>query len=386
MSQLRIAMVTSRFWPVSGMSQILAGDLAVGLREAGHDVEVITSRWEHRWGKLFVFQGVTVHRLPVTSNGPWGNFRTQRALVRYLNQGQWDAVVVFGLDEHFETAAKTLARSATKLILRLDDSMDPSHLVSQTLNRKTVGLIKNVDAVVCTNSAIRDAMVSAGVAGEKLHLIPDGVPDNGELQRSMNQQSSSRLALSDAHPVLATDPAEPLVLTGVPLNGDVGIYDLIQAWRPVVKDYPHSRLWVIGDGHQGRHVWSQITSSNLVYSVIMPGFFDNLDDVFRAADFYVHPARNMTGHAILTRAMASGLCPVTTDSLGGLVKNDVNGKIVAPQNSQDLTTAMLQLIEDGNLKNRLGLAAAEVIASCSFRQTISRYQQLIRQSSSCEQV
>lgn len=387
MSQPRIALVTSRFWPISGIPQILAGEIAVGLRDSGFHVEVITSRWEHNWNQSFTFQGIPVHRLPVSSSGPWGNFRTQRALTKRLND-HWDAAIIFGVDDHFEPAVRVLSKTDTRILLRLDDSIAPQQILADSLDRRTVTAIQNVDNVVCSDSNLCARIVASGVERGKVHMISDGVVVRSEQLRTGQEQSQFRLALSDAHPILAIEPNEPLVVTGVPLNGDAGVHDLIRAWELVARRHPRSRLWILGDGPQGRDVWEQITQADLVYSVIMPGFFDCVDDLFLAADVYVNPARDVTGHACLARAMACGTCPVSTDDLNGLIENDVNGVVISRQDSRQISSSILDLIDEPQRRERLGAAAKQtVVRDLPFEKMIAEFVQLIQQtsdSSSCE--
>lgn len=387
MSQPRIALVTSRFWPISGVPQILAGELAVGLNEAGYHVEVITSRWEHSWNQSFTFQGIPVHRLPVSSSGPWGNFRTQRALTKKLND-DWDAAVIFGVDDHFEPAARVLAKTKTRILLRLDDSIAPQQLWADNLDRRALAAFQNVDSVICSDSNLGQRIVATGVEREKVHVITDGVSVKSDHLRTGPEQSQFRLALSDAHPILAIEPNEPLVVTGVPLNGDAGIHDLIQAWELVARRHPRSRLWVLGDGPQGRKVWEQITQADLVYSVIMPGFFDCVDDIFFAADVYVNPARDVTGHTCLARAMACGACPISTDDMNGLIEDEVNGLIISRQDSRQISNSILGLIDEPQRRERLSEAAMDSVKrDLPFQNMIAQYVQLIEQmsdSSSCE--
>jgi glycosyltransferase involved in cell wall biosynthesis len=386
MSRTRIAFVTSRFWPISGVSQILAGELAVGFRDLGSEVEIITSRWEHRWNKSFQFRGIPVHRLPVSSTGPWSNFRSQRALGKQLAR-EWDAVVIFGIEDHFEPTVKALSKTGTRVVLRLDDSVSARQLWPQNVSRKIIAALEQVDSIVCTNESTRERLVALDLKTTQIHVIPDGVPGSTQT-RTINQQSQSRLALSDAHPVLAIEQHEPLVVTGVPFNGDGGIYDLIRAWKLVARRHPRSRLWVLGDGSQAREIWSHITESNLVYSIIMPGFFDSLDDPFHAADIYINPARDRTGQACLARAMANGVCPISTDDVNGLIEDQINGLLVPRQDPTQISQTILSLIEDGNRRNQLGLAAMESVREkLPFEATLTKYIDLIQgfpKSSTCE--
>ena len=386
MNQPRIALVTSRFWPISGVPQILAGELAVGLKESGCHVEVITSRWEHSWNQSFTFQGIPVHRLPVSSSGPWGSFRTQRALTKRLND-RWDAAIIFGIDDHFEPTVRVLSKTTSKILLRLDDSIAPGQLLAESLSRRVLAALENVDQVICSDSNLMQRVVAMGVERGKVHVVPDGVPNLSDQLPTDKEQSQYRLALSDAHPVLAIEPNEPLVVTGMPLNGDAGIHDLVHAWKLIARRHPRSRLWILGDGVHGRKIWEQITQADLVYSVIMPGYFDCIDDLFLAADIYVNPARDVTGHACLTRAMACGVCPISTDDVNGLVEDDVNGVIVARQDSRQLSSAILSLVDEPHRRERLGEAAKEsACRELPFQKMIAQYVELIQQTSdsSCE--
>ncbi len=378
MNPSRLAVVTSRFWPISGMSQLMTSELAIGFKQMGYQVDVLTSRWEHHWSKSFCFRGLNVTRLPQPSMGPWGNFRSHRALTRSLTHSNYDVALVVGLSELLEPAVRSLAKTKTKVVLRLDDSTDSSQLLPHSFARKTLSAVSNVDLIIATLPVIQQRLIAAGIDAEKIRVVPDGAFSIETNNKTVDQQSAARLALCDAHPILAMDPSAPLIVTGVPLNGDGGIYDLIHAWKPVSHRFPNARIWLLGDGPQGKTVWSQITKSNLVYSAIMPGFFDSLDDIFCAADVYVHPSRDEVGHSFLTQAMAGGVCPVSTDDLGGHIKDGVNGLVVSRQSPEELGEALSRLIKNRTLSTELGMAAqATTMANRSFESTLKLIHELL---------
>ena len=393
MKPRRLAIVTSRFWPIFGMPQMVAADLAIGFRELGNEVEILTTRWEHRWSKSFSFRGVPVTRLPSASNGPWGNFRSHRALSKRLASGNFDGVLLFGLEESLDAVVATLSKTNTSIVLRLDDSVEHQSLWANNLTKKTLNALNMVDAIVCTSSVLRERLVAVGVENDNLVVVPDGAKRVGEQQKTQNEQSLARMALCEAHPVFAIERDEPLVVTGTPLNGDAGIFDLVRAWKKVSAQMPKARLWIMGDGPQCKQLWSQITKENLVYSAILPGYIDCLDDLFDAADLYLHPSRGEIGQTFLTRAIASGLCPITTNDLNGRIRDGISGKVIPKQEPEIMANTIIDLIQNAQLRNEFGYAAKMSLTNeLAIESTIASYLGLLNgqlnhaPSSACESI
>ena len=132
------------------------------------------------------------------------------------------------------------------------------------------------------------------------------------------RKTAARVALSDAHPILQIEADQPLVITCAPMENDLGVCDLVRAWKTVQRKHTKARLWILGEGKLSGTVWDEILEHELVYTVIMPGFFDNLSLVLNAADLYVHPLRTQSACCVLQTAKAMGICTVETASLDEL--------------------------------------------------------------------
>lgn len=367
---------------------MMAGDLAFGFRQHGHDVTILTTRWEHRWSKSFLFRGIPVLRLPFSSGGPWGTFRSQRVLSNQLDPKSLDAVIVFGVSENFEAIVRLLAKTDTKVILRLGETSELTQQNMSGLSRRMVIAMQQTDMIICAHPATRQRLIQQGVDPDRSTVIPDGAFVRQDSAKTMNEQSLSRMALCDAHPILSIDSDQPLAVTGIPFNGDAGMFDLIRAWRKVARQHPKARLWLIGDGPQAKEVWHQLTEANLVYSVILPGFFDSLEDLFMAADLYLHPARSEMGHGFLVRAMAHGVCPISTDDLQGLLRDGVNGRVVSSQEPDEFAGKISEMIGASDRRRELGQAARAIaLAERSFQSTIQAYLDWIHHTApSCESI
>jgi glycosyltransferase involved in cell wall biosynthesis len=379
MNSLRLLIVTRKFWPVSGPAETEVGDLACALRSLGHQVEVVTARWGKNWPARFVIREVPVRRITRPTAGPWGSFRFQRALTRLIAQSfddglPFDGMIIFGLGQETEHVLRWLEtrNAATKVVARVSPDINPYHLWSQNTIRRTLFSLDHVHAIAADSELTKRQLVRFNVKSDIVHVICSGVgepetdlqaPSDNPLNRSKASQISARRALSDAHPILTIEPEQPLVVSATSMEGDNGLIDLVDAWSTVILSYPRARLWLLGDGSRGQQVWDAITSRELVHSIIMPGYFDDVSQVFAAADLYVHPHRSDAACSGLIKAMACGLCPIATlgEFTEKLVKKNATGILTVSGNSKALAEAVLHGLENTDLRTRLGTEASRCI-------------------------
>ena len=366
----RIAIVSRRFWPISGPTEHFAADLGDHFSAAGHKVRLFTAAWQRGWPTDCSFREFEIRRLNRPSSGPWGTYRYQRALIRELDHYQPDAVLMFGNGEDLPVVRK-LVGDSVPCVVRIDH-----RAVSQKSRTAQKSLRLNLaDAILCDSLRTRNELVlRKAILPSKVELVSDGVEFQESYQRSLLRQANSRTALGDAHPILRVDPAQPLVVTGAPMDGDGGVCDLVKAWPIVLESFPKAKLWILGDGPRGRKVWDTISDLDLIYTAIMPGYFDDLDEIFQAADLYVHPMRAPVNCRCLYEAIAKGVCPlVTTTSTEPIPKRDSEGRrigqtiqvqrdatgIVAPHgNPSALGAAITMALRNSDKRTQLGSNAA----------------------------
>ncbi|QEG20582.1 glycosyltransferase family 4 protein [Mariniblastus fucicola] len=366
----RIAIVTRRFWPISGPTEHFIADLGDHFSGAGNHVRLFTSAWQKGWPTECSFREFDLRRLSRPSSGPWGTYRYQRALIRELDLFQPDAVLLFGSGEDLPPVRK-LVGDSVPCVVRIDH-----RAVVRTNRTIQKNLRLNLaDAVICDSLRTRNELVMRKTAlPQRVELVSDGVTCRAEPERSLLQQANSRTALGDAHPILRIDPAQPLVVTGAPLNGDGGVCDLVRAWKIVLESFPKAKLWILGDGPRSRKVWDTISDHDMIYTAIMPGYFDDLDEIFQAADLYVHPMRGAVNCRCLLEAIANGVCPLVTDnSTESIAKRDPDGRrigemievqrdstgiIAPPGNPVALGEAITMALRNSDKRLELGANAA----------------------------
>jgi glycosyltransferase involved in cell wall biosynthesis len=110
----------------------------------------------------------------------------------------------------------------------------------------------------------------------------------------------------------------------------------------------------------------QIDALGLSGRVVLPGSFDNVDDVLAAADLFVLPSESEgLSHALL-EAMAAGLPIVATDIPGNAVaiRDGVEGSLVRPRDSAALAAAIDKIFADPPRAAELGAAARHRAQEC----------------------
>jgi len=350
----KLAVLSPRFWPCSGSDELALGDLAQTLAERGHEVEVITPGWNTSLPAFFRYRNFSVQRIYRSTSAPWGGFRYQKNLLRYLTQNSVDRLIFFN------AFAKSFS-GKTPLTVRLHDHALAGLAGAITRKNRQANLLKIADRVLVESESTFQLLLTAGLPVQKLAVVPEGILPADQATATLTNQAVARQAIGSSHGMLVVSPEQPLLVCGALMDGDKGMLDLVQAWKIVLRKIPAAKLWIVSQGPRSRKVWDTITSKNMIDSIIMPGQFDSYDDVFRAADAYIHPLRGSTRCSMLSRAMMSSLCPIVTEPTAtvlGLANNhQVN--VAAAANPEELASVIVQTIQSPVERIEVGLAAAE---------------------------
>jgi glycosyltransferase involved in cell wall biosynthesis len=372
--------------------------LQTALAGQGHDVDVITVRWQKYWPEKFVFRGSHIYRLSKPLSGPFGKYRFNKALSAHLVEKQYDGVIAFGLGDDACTAALGFGGS-TSVVLRvtaaaIDELRSFGKREADALMAAVRILVDSESTKTAILNRVPEVEGKVIVASSCIELDPDMAADLAEGRavepfRSLARQSGSRSALSDAHPILQIEPHQPLVVTCMSMVKDQGVCDLVKAWKMIQRRHCMARLWIIGEGKGSKKVWDEILEQDLVYTAIMPGFFDRLTEIFQAADLYIHPTRTGLACCLFDAARAHGVCTISTathdrlsevtgksrETIGdsGGDKNGSttdlpfvhcleNGLLVPRHSPETLSESILYALGDGDFRFRVGNQSRKTFA------------------------
>ncbi len=132
---------------------------------------------------------------------------------------------------------------------------------------------------------------------------------------------------------------------------------LIDAYLKVLTKYPHLKLIIYGSGPLERELKNYVKHLNLENKVFFRGEVDDIKTAILKAKMFVLSSDYEGMPNALMEAMALGIpCVSTNCPCGGpkyLIKNDDNGILVPIKNSNKLAKAMLMLLDNKNLSNKI---------------------------------
>ena len=131
---------------------------------------------------------------------------------------------------------------------------------------------------------------------------------------------------------------------------------LLQAIADLRHKHPEIRLIIFGEGHLNNQLRAQAASLGLGEVVQFAGFREDLDDFMGAFDIFAHPAL-AEGLGVATLKAAAAGVPVIGFNAGGLPEAVVDGEtgiLVSPENVEELRAAIVNLIDDEDLRHRMG--------------------------------
>ncbi|UCG49945.1 MAG: glycosyltransferase family 4 protein [Phycisphaerales bacterium] len=213
---------------------------------------------------------------------------------------------------------------------------------------------------VCTQQGLGHLKSNLGAEHhEKLHLCYHGMHRASERAAGRGEQA------------WGSNQAETIVAVGR-LIAKKGFEDLLRAFALVLETRPGCRLLIIGDGPEREKLGELIDELSIADSVELLGW--QPPDVTsgligRAAVLAVPSVIAEDGDRdgipnVILEAFAAG-SPVVASALDGIkeaVEHERSGLLVQPGNTEELSSALKRLLDDGGLRQVLARGAYEVLA------------------------
>jgi len=161
-------------------------------------------------------------------------------------------------------------------------------------------------------------------------------------------------------PGAKADPEAPVIMAAGRLTAQKGFDLLVDAFAPVAERHPRWELRIYGGGSQRDRLAAQVAERGLEGRVRLMGRVDGLGEAMAEASVYALSSRFEGFPMVLLEAMSTGLAVAAFDCPNGpadAIEDGANGLLVAAQDVPALSAALLALVEDAQLRRRLGAAA-----------------------------
>jgi glycosyltransferase involved in cell wall biosynthesis len=262
--------------------------------------------------------------------------------------------------------AARLARLPAVTTRRMDRRVRPglrTDLVYRRLTRRAVAI----------SPAVADCLRAGGVPASRVELIYEAV--DPERVRPRAGRAATRAALGVAE-------SDLVLLCLAALIRRKGIDALLEALAVLARGGRRPTLWLAGEGEERAALEAEARRLGLGERAHFLGRRDDTGDLLAACDVFVLPSRREGLGVAALEAMAAGRA-VVCSAVGGLADSVVDGRTglhVQPEDVEGLAAALAQLLDDGDLRARLGRSGpARIAERFSAEPMVEAHERLYRE-------
>lgn len=212
-------------------------------------------------------------------------------------------------------------------------------------------LATRVDAYICVSQAVAAHAQTIWQAPRDKTVVIYNPYDEVTITAEQRRQARHSLGIG---------PDQPVVLALGRLSeekGHTSLIDAVACLRSQRQALP--RILIAGDGPLRSELEARIVRLELQQHIQLLGRRSDTADLLAAADVFVQPSRYEPLSLSVLEAMSAGL-PVIGARIGGipdLIRDNDSGLLVPPNDATALAAALALLIDDEQLRQRLGDSA-----------------------------
>lgn len=379
---MKILLLTNRFPPdIAGGAEILAGDVARGLRRRGHEVRVLTERFNGHSDRQEPWIDRTLRQIIETPDDQAGSLRTNlgRVIAFYRQThcrfngaqlgnavGEWtpDLVFVWAISGiGLVSILHGLRDVRVPIVFHLHNYWWQYINSPQTrFSRVRIAWIKKLiigsvpplrfTSSIAVSDAVKNAYVRAGCPHDRIEVI--GIAVDARFHGSA--------------PAFVERSPRPVLMYAGRLCAEKGVMVALEAVNFLVtRDRRELLLWVYGAGdarYEGE-LRAYIRSHALEGVVTLKRHVDqeHLIDAYDRADVVLIPSLwEEPSPLVALEAMARG-APVIASDVGGMraLLDDTAGCLVTPGDPHALASTIANLLDSPAERRRIGEAGRHAV-------------------------
>jgi glycosyltransferase involved in cell wall biosynthesis len=300
-------------------------------------------------------------------------------LIRELRQGGYDAFMTSSWTQGHSLLTLAAAKTLRRPVMLSEESIPhPASRLKRLAMPGIRSLMRSYDGCVAGSPKCKEYLVSLGCVRERVYVVRHPIDLEAFWQTlTLAEKLVARHALG-----LPDDM--PVVLFVGQFIKRKGVIELLEAWRQLLaREENRALLILIGSGELEQFIRKFIAAHDMADGVRVNGYMqqDELKRWYGAADVLVMPSRYDAFGVVAGEAMASGLPVITTSEVGAepdLVQDGVSGLVIPPEDVPALTHAIIRLIADVQLRERMGARARERVARFSTESLAAEFVQVVK--------
>ena len=372
---MHVLMITTSYprTPTDGSAPFIAA-IAEGIAKLGHNVDVVLPY--HPLLKEKARNGVSLHtyRVPGDESEPlWGYAQSLDADVRLKKRVY--PLALIAMHRAYRLALNVAKKNRPDLIH--GHWVLPNGFIGARL-RKTLGLPLVVSLHGSDMYLARKKKIFGSFARWVLKRADAVTACSPDLQEQAVRLSNRDVALTEygVDVNLFSPGGEPqpgTVLAVGRLVHKKGFVELLHSFSQICKYYKNSTVKIVGEGPLLEPLREKASQLGIVERVQLPGAAQHSDlpALYRHAEIVAVPSiTDLSGNRdglpnVLLEALASGCAVIASDIPGmrNVITDHQDGLLVRSGDIDALSSAMVELFRDPELRERLGTAARQRAAN-----------------------
>lgn len=215
--------------------------------------------------------------------------------------------------------------------------------------------LRRYDRVVVVSGDLYDFCLAKGFKRERVRLVQNAIETENYKRKYTPHEARQRFTLAPR----INQPENPIVIGAVGrLSEEKGLDFLIDAFARLYGAHQDVDLWIAGEGEARSELETQADNCGVSDRVFFLGQITDTVGLFECFDVFCLPSLREGLPNVLLEALAMEV-PVVATTVGGIpaVLNDgVDSKLVTPRSADALATALQELVEDPDERDRLARA------------------------------
>ncbi len=328
--------------------------ISEALAKRGWSQSVVIFNAGDAWEGEFAKFGVPVHIIPRHPIKPWRllqmNLLSAREHADILHSWSWHTNVYAGV---------SLPLVHPKRVLSFRNNPMADNQTGQARDQlPNANIYSNADCIISNSRAAFSSL--SGVKLRRQELVGNIVTAYGRAQPG---QTPAKIRLATAG---ALKPAKA--------------YDyLLRALAILKQEGANFELLMAGSGSHKEELEALASELDLSDCVQFLGQVADVPALFSTVQMVIHPSRNEGLSNTILEAMAEGL-PVVACPVGDnpeIIEHDITGLLVPVDNVEALAAQIRRLLDDPDLRARLGAAALALVRERFNHDTVARQYEAI---------
>ncbi|WP_284152459.1 glycosyltransferase family 4 protein [Desulfofustis limnaeus] len=347
-------MITERYLPIWGGAENQLHQLTSRLSKAGCEVTILTRRFTPELRKEELIEGRFVKRVGFPGKGLIAEFFFVAGIMAFCfrNARSFDILHSHGALKMGAVVSFLALVLGKKSVVKIATAGHVARLFGAWYRPLALFLIRRIDVIIAISKEIEQEMRVIAVDPSRIVSIPNGV----DCSRFAEMEAQHRL---HTRYDMGFTPSDVLLLFVGRLVQRKGLDLVLQCW-PRLSLRENLHLLIVGSGeNQDDSIEQQardLINRNSLRNIHFLGEVTNPEDYMPVTDIFLFPSRLEGFPNVLLEAMASGL-PTVASAIGGtvdLIIDGQNGLLFDRDDSEQMLGKIEMLIEDADLRKRLG--------------------------------